>query len=69
MTTTIQIQPCTKVGEDVIWCNTSEASFFGVYIGQPGSFEWLADFASRLNAYLYATKQCEQCDYTLDDCS
>ena len=65
--TFVQLQSCIEIDGNVTRCETPEASFFGVYVGEAGSYEWIADFASRDDAWLYANELCEQHGYDLDD--
>ena len=40
----VQIQPCTDCGGMVAPCSTTDAAYFGVYLGEPGVYDWVADF-------------------------
>ena len=65
---TIQIRPC-KDDEDgqVLWCETPEADYFGVYVGVPGDYEWVADFLSRTDAQNWAWEVAQNHDSTVED--
>lgn len=65
--TFVQVNPCTEDESGVSRCETPEAMFFGVYVGRPGEYEWVADFVQRGRALLFATKLCEQHGYTLEN--
>lgn len=40
----VQVQPCLEMEDMVAPCLTSEADYFGVYTGEPGGYDWVADF-------------------------
>jgi len=50
----VQVKPCIETNRVVTWCEPSEAAFFGVYVGEPGAFEWAADFKDFAEAKAYA---------------
>lgn len=54
-----QIKPCRADKDDnVIWvAEDDEAEFFGVYRGEPGDYEWLADFVTREEAEDYIRRR------------
>lgn len=35
---------------EIEWCTENEAAMFSIYIGVPGSYKWVADFANYLDA-------------------
>jgi len=66
--TKVQIRPCMDLdGGEVTQCETSEADYFGVYIGEPGEFMWAADFSSHTDALNWATEVAENYEYKLED--
>lgn len=65
--TTIQVKPCTRDGGGVTRCETHEAQFFGVYIGRPGEYEWVADFHQATHALLFANAVCAHYGHELED--
>lgn len=38
----------------VEWCTEKEAGMFSVYVGLPGDYEWVADFADYVDACEWA---------------
>jgi len=57
----VQIKPCIRTHDnDVEWCEESNAAFFGVYLGEPGSYDWVADFATKGEAEWYAEALCDR---------
>jgi hypothetical protein len=42
----VELRATTEVDGQVVWCteNTAECSY-SVYMGEPGDFLWIADFA------------------------
>ena len=50
----VQIQPCTDCGGMVAPCSTTDAAYFGVYLGEPGVYDWVADFSNVHDARSYA---------------
>lgn len=64
----VQIRSC-KDSEDgqVLWCDRSEADYFGVYVGEPGDFEWAADFISYPDAVVWAGNVASNYGYELEN--
>ncbi len=56
----VQIKPCIDEGGLVAWCEESEAAYFGVYLGEPGAYSWVADFANKEEAVWYAEALCDR---------
>lgn len=46
----IQVRPVFEQDGEIFWAETSEAEFFGVYMGRPGNFIWQADEATQAEA-------------------
>ena len=44
---------------EIEWCTENEAAMFSVYIGVPGSYEWIADFAGYNDARNWAEEVVE----------
>ena len=67
METHIQINPCVEDEDGISRCETPEAMFFGVYVGSPGGYEWVADFVqvdlAKMFAYILYMKH----GYTIED--
>lgn len=40
--------------DSVVWCSEAEAEMFSVYAGEPGDFQWVADFARYEDALTFA---------------
>jgi len=63
----VQVQPCKDLEDCVVRCSTSEANYFGVYIGEPGDYRWIADFASVTDAHNWAREVAQNNDCTVED--
>jgi hypothetical protein len=51
----IEIRPVAyRANGEVEWVPASEATAYGVYVGEPGAFEWRADFPTVPEAAAYA---------------
>ncbi len=44
-----------------------EADFFGVYVGVPGAYSWVADFAIKSDALHYANAKAAEHGYKVSD--
>lgn len=51
--------------EGVVWCNEDVADQFSVYVGEPGDFNWLADFHLYEHAGDWATYYAKSRGYKL----
>lgn len=65
--TYVQVNPCMQDDDGVSRCETPEAMFFGVYVGRPGEYEWVADFVQAGHALMFATRLCGQHGYELEN--
>lgn len=53
--TIVQVTGClVEDGQTTPFVPDEQAQFFGVYIGKPGEFKWLADFALKADAIDFA---------------
>lgn len=61
----IQLQANTMVEGDVTPVTMSEATFFSLYQGEPGNYEWVADFDTYILARSVGWTMANyyQCDY------
>lgn len=50
----IQITGVHDNGERTPFVSDEDAGFFGVYLGEPGDFAWLADFNYKTDALQWA---------------
>ena len=50
----VQVQPCIEMDGMVAPCSTNDAAYFGVYLGEPGVYDWVADFSNVHDALSYA---------------
>lgn len=65
----VQIRPC-RCSEDssaIEQCATEDASFYGVYQGEPGNLMWTADFNCHSDAYNWANEVAENNACHLED--
>ena len=60
----IQLQSNKMVNGDVTPVPISEAEFYSLYIGVPGDYEWLADFADLIWAKSFGKMMAEASGYT-----
>lgn len=68
MTKRVQVQPCRNDGSGgVERCTVKQAEFFGVYMGEPGSFKWCADFDFQTDALNWAQEVAETFEVPLED--
>ena len=51
---TVQVQACSEIDGCVVRVPWEEADFWGVYQGEPGGYEWIADFQVRDDAMMFA---------------
>lgn len=55
MTTIVQICGCMAAEDGVVpFVDNDSAEFYAIYIGEPGAFEWQADFKHYDDALTYA---------------
>jgi hypothetical protein len=54
----------SEFGFDTVWCDEAEATAFSVYLGEPGDFEWCADFRGYGDARNWAEEvaECHDCE-------
>jgi len=57
--TQVELRATQEIDGCVVWCDESEASAFSVYIGEPGDFEWIADFRGYGDARNWAEEVAE----------
>ena len=70
MTKTIQIVGCVEdldEGEVHPFVADEHADYFSLYLGEPGAYLWLADFANKGDAELFAAFLAQTYGYTIDD--
>lgn len=68
MTTVVQLCGCIDIDGDVApFVSNENADFYAVYVGEPGNFEWQADFAYYEDALTYAMAVSKANDYPLQD--
>lgn len=68
MTTFVQITGCFEdEGQIVPFVSNEDADFFGVYIGEPGSYAWQADFRHYEDALVYVMAIHKHHDIPIDD--
>lgn len=64
---TVELRATQEVDANVVWCNEAEAGAFSVYLGEPGNFEWCADFRCYNDARNWAEEVAECHDTELID--
>ena len=68
MTTYVQITGCVETdGQVVPFVSHEEAMFYGVYVGEPGSYKWQADFLHYEDALTYALAINKFHSFPIDD--
>jgi hypothetical protein len=63
----VQIKPCFDEDRVVVWCEEANAAYFGVYLGEPGDYHWVADFANKDEAQWYAEALCDRLELDQED--
>lgn len=61
---TVELRATMNVGGDIVWCTETEATAFSVYLGEPGDYEWFADFLIYNDARNWAEEvaECRDCE-------
>ena len=63
MITHVQLIPTVTIITDTRTATPDEVGrdecLWSVYIGEPGDFSWIADFADRIDAEFFANHMCE----------
>ena len=69
MNTLVQITGCfcTDENDCIPFASNEDADFYGVYVGEPGAFEWQADFLHREDAWAYVMAIHKHHGYQIDD--
>lgn len=68
MTTVVQLCGCLMQDNDTApFVSNEAAEFYGVYVGEPGNFQWQADFKHYEDAFTYAVAISRVNDYPLKD--
>lgn len=63
----VQIRPCHLWGDSVQECSTEEAEFYGVYQGEPGNLQWVANFADYMTSREFAEEVAASSECPLED--
>ena len=64
----IQLNPCIQRDGHVERCRPGQpAAFYGVYKGNLGAYQWVADFADQVEARSYASHLAALLDAKLED--
>ena len=64
--TIVQVRPCRLDTDGVEQCSPENAEFFGVYVGTPGDFQWVADFEYYVHAKCWSSDLAELHEYEWD---
>jgi hypothetical protein len=70
MTIFVQVTGCfcdDETGDTVPFVSNEDADFYGVYVGEPGVYEWQADFLHYEDAMVYAMAIHKHHGYAIDD--
>lgn len=66
--TYVQVVGCFEEEDGVVgYVEDGSADFYGVYVGEPGSYQWAADFALKEDAIEFATRVADLHNYEFAD--
>jgi hypothetical protein len=52
---------------EAVWCKPENADAFSVYIGEPGDFVWIADFADQVDALMFTEAKAQMLGAEVDN--
>ena len=68
MTKHVQIVGCIDDEHDIHpFVADEHADYYGIYVGEPGAYLWVADFINKDDAKLFAELIAKRDGYVLDD--
>ena len=67
MTKRIQIVGCMEDEEVHPFVADEHADYYGIYVGEPGAYLWVADFINKEDAKMFAELIAKRDGYVLDD--